>query len=52
MAYSLLENFDDIIKQHIAPYLKKHGFKKQNLNFYKTEGDVKCSAPHRLDTCY
>ncbi|MFM2268653.1 MAG: hypothetical protein RL757_2094 [Bacteroidota bacterium] len=41
MAYSLLENFDDIIKQHIAPYLKKHGFKKQNLNFYKTEGDVK-----------
>ena len=40
MTYSLISIFDEIIKEHIAPFLKKQGFKKQNLNFYKTEGDV------------
>jgi Domain of unknown function (DUF4304) len=40
MPYSLIAVFDEIIKENIAPFLKKQGFKKQNLNFYKTEGDV------------
>ncbi len=40
MTYSLIGIFDEMIKEHIAPFLKKQGFKKQNLNFYKTEGDV------------
>ncbi len=40
MTYSLLGIFDEMIKEHIAPFLKKQGFKKQNLNFYKKEGDV------------
>jgi hypothetical protein len=40
MTYSLIAFFDEIIKESIAPFLKKQGFKKQNLNFYKKEGDV------------
>jgi hypothetical protein len=40
MTYSLIALFDEIIKENIAPFLKKQGFKKQNLNFYKKEGDV------------
>ena len=40
MTYSLIAVFDEIIKENIAPYLKKQGFKKQHLNFYKTEGDL------------
>jgi hypothetical protein len=40
MTYSLIAVFDEIIKESIAPFLKKQGFKKQNLNFYKKEGDV------------
>ncbi len=40
MTYSLIGIFDEMIKEHIAPFLKKQGYKKQNLNFYKTEGDV------------
>jgi hypothetical protein len=40
MTYSLIALFDEIIKESIAPFLKKQGFKKQNLNFYKKEGEV------------
>jgi hypothetical protein len=40
MTYSLIALFDEIIKESIVPFLKKQGFKKQNLNFYKKEGDV------------
>ncbi len=40
MTYSLIGIFDEMMKEHIAPFLKTQGFKKQNLNFYKTEGEV------------
>jgi hypothetical protein len=41
MTYSLIEVFNEMIKEYLAPYFKSKGFKKQNLNFYKTESDVK-----------
>jgi hypothetical protein len=40
MTYSLIALFDEIIKESIAPFLKKQGFRKQNLNFYKKESNV------------
>jgi hypothetical protein len=36
MTYSLIAVFNEIVKEDIAPFLKTQGFKKQNLNFYKT----------------
>jgi hypothetical protein len=41
MTYSLIGIFDEMIKEHIVPFLKKQGFKKQNLNFYKAENNLK-----------
>jgi hypothetical protein len=40
MTYNLIELFAEIIKESIAPFLKKNGFKKQHLNFYKTENGL------------
>jgi hypothetical protein len=40
MTYSLIAVFNEIVKEDIAPFLKTQGFKKQNLNFYKTVNDV------------
>lgn len=40
MTYSLLEVFNEIVKESLAPFLKSKGFKKQNLNFYKVENGV------------
>lgn len=41
MKEGLLKTFDEILNEKIAPFLKKNGFKKQNLNFYKQEEDLK-----------
>ena len=32
--------FEDLIKNIVAPYLKKEGLKKKALNFYKISGDI------------
>jgi Domain of unknown function (DUF4304) len=40
MTYSLIEVFNEIVKEYLAPYFKSKGFKKQNLNFYKAENEV------------
>ncbi len=37
MTYSLIEIFNEIVKEYLVPYFKSKGFKKQNLNFYKEE---------------
>jgi hypothetical protein len=37
MTYSLIEVFNEMVKEYLAPYFKSKGFKKQNLNFYKNE---------------
>jgi Domain of unknown function (DUF4304) len=37
MTYSLIEVFNEMVKEYLAPYFKSKGFKKQNLNFYKEE---------------
>jgi hypothetical protein len=41
MTYSLIGIFDEMMKESISPYLKNQGFKKQNLNFYRQESDLK-----------
>lgn len=40
MTYSLIEIFGEIMKEQIAPFFKKHGYKKRNLNFYKVENGL------------
>jgi hypothetical protein len=35
MTYSLIEVFNEMSQEYLAPYFKSKGFKKQNLNFYK-----------------
>lgn len=40
MTYSLIEVFNEMVKEYLAPYFKSKGFKKQNLNFYKVENGV------------
>jgi Domain of unknown function (DUF4304) len=40
MTYSLLEVFNEMVKEYLAPFLKSKGFKKQNLNFYKKENGL------------
>jgi hypothetical protein len=40
MTYSLIEVFNEIVKEFFTPYFKSKGFKKQHLNFYKVENGV------------
>jgi hypothetical protein len=40
MTYSLIEVFNEMVKEYLAPYFKSKGFKKQNLNFYKEENGL------------
>jgi Domain of unknown function (DUF4304) len=40
MTYSLIEVFNQMVKEYLAPYFKSKGFKKQNLNFYKEENGL------------
>jgi hypothetical protein len=40
MTYSLIEVFSEMVKEYLAPFLKKQGFKKQNLYFYKEENGL------------
>jgi hypothetical protein len=40
MTYSLIEVFNEMTKEYLAPYFKYKGFKKQNLNFYKVENGL------------
>jgi hypothetical protein len=40
MTYSLLEVFNEMVKEYLAPFFKSKGFKKQNLNFYKKENGL------------
>jgi Domain of unknown function (DUF4304) len=40
MTYSLIEVFNEMVKEYLAPYFKLKGFKKQNLNFYKEENGL------------
>jgi hypothetical protein len=35
MTYSLIEVFNEMSQEYLAPYFKSKGFKKQNLNFYR-----------------
>jgi hypothetical protein len=35
MTYSLIEVFNEMVKEYLAPFFKSKGFKKQNLNFYR-----------------
>jgi hypothetical protein len=46
MKEGLLNTFDELIKECIAPFLKANGFKKQNLNFFgfKVSKDAKDGA--------
>jgi Domain of unknown function (DUF4304) len=40
MTYSLIEVFNEMVKEYLAPYFKSKGFKKQNLNFYKVKNGL------------
>jgi Domain of unknown function (DUF4304) len=40
MTYSVKEIFEEILKESLNPFLKKHGFKKRNLNFYQRRDDL------------
>lgn len=40
MTYSLIEVFNEMVKEYLAPYFKSKGFKKQNLNFYKEQNGL------------
>jgi Domain of unknown function (DUF4304) len=40
MTYSLIEVFNEMVKEYLAPYFKSKGFKKQNLNFCKVENGL------------
>jgi hypothetical protein len=40
MTYSVKEIFEEILKESVNPFLKKHGYKRQALNFRKTENGL------------
>lgn len=40
MTYSVKEIFEEILKESVTPFFKKHGYKKQNPNFKKTENGL------------
>jgi hypothetical protein len=40
MPYSVIEIFEEILKESVTPFLKKHGYKKQNFNFRKTKNGL------------
>jgi Domain of unknown function (DUF4304) len=40
MTYSVKEIFEEILKESVTPFFKKHGYKKQNYNFRKTENGL------------
>jgi Domain of unknown function (DUF4304) len=40
MTYSVKEIFEEILKESVNPFLKKHGFKRQGMNFRKIENGL------------
>jgi Domain of unknown function (DUF4304) len=40
MTYSVKEIFEEILKESVNPFLKKHGYKRQAMNFRKTENSL------------
>jgi hypothetical protein len=40
MTYSVKEIFEEILKVSVNPFLKKHGYKRQAMNFRKTENGL------------
>jgi Domain of unknown function (DUF4304) len=40
MTYSVKEIFEEILKESVNPLLKKHGYKRQGMNFRKTENGL------------
>jgi hypothetical protein len=40
MPYSVIEVFEEILKESVNPFLKKHGYKRQAMNFRKTENGL------------
>ena len=40
MTYSLIEVFNEMSQEYLAPYFKLKGFKKQNFNFYKEQNGL------------
>jgi hypothetical protein len=40
MTYSVKEIFEEILKESVNPFLKKHGYKRQAMNFRKTENGL------------
>jgi hypothetical protein len=42
MPYSVIEVFGEILKESVNPFLKKHGYKRQAMNFRKTENGLTC----------
>ena len=40
MTYSLIEVFNEMYQEYLAPYFKLKGFKKQNFNFYKEQNGL------------
>jgi Domain of unknown function (DUF4304) len=40
MTYSVKEIFEEILKESVNPFLKKHGYKRQGMNFRKTENGL------------
>jgi Domain of unknown function (DUF4304) len=40
MPYSVIEIFGEILKESITPFLKKYGYKRQAMNFSKTENGL------------
>jgi hypothetical protein len=40
MPYSVIEVFGEILKESVNPFLKKYGYKRQAMNFRKTENGL------------
>jgi Domain of unknown function (DUF4304) len=40
MTYSVKEIFEEILKESVNPFLKKHGYKRQAMNFRKTKSGL------------
>jgi Domain of unknown function (DUF4304) len=40
MPYSVIEVFGEILKESVNPFLKKHGYKRQGMNFRKIENGL------------
>jgi hypothetical protein len=40
MTYSVKEIFEEILKENVNPFLKKHGYKRQSMNFRKIENGL------------